>query len=132
MDFCEGLAPVLKDGLWGFVNTEGGEVIPCQYKAVKYFKGGYSPVIKELCGIIDKQGNEIIPCQYEGVYNFRGDYALVKQGGLWGVANKKAEIVIPCNYKDEALDDSYFEDVYQISNEWLKKQMNNLMKGKVE
>ena len=123
MDFCEGLAPVLKDGLWGFVNTEGVEVIPCQYKSVKYFKGGYSPVIKELCGIIDKQGNEIIPCQYEGVYNFKGDYALVKQGGLWGVANKKAEIVIPCNYKDEALDDSYFEDVYQISNKELMKEL---------
>lgn len=66
-NFGNGLAPVCNVDLWGegvygFIDTNGKEVIPCMYKEAKPFENGYARVKNELgWGIIDTQGNEIIP-----------------------------------------------------------------------
>ena len=74
--FNEGLAPVLRDGKWGFINTKGEEVIPCQYPN-PYEDFTASPF-------------------YEGM-------ALVQKDGKWGFINTKGEEVIPISIEAESI-----------------------------
>ena len=46
--FCEELALVSKDGLFGYINKKGEEVIPCQYKDAGYFCEGMDILIKKV------------------------------------------------------------------------------------
>lgn len=74
--FNEGLAPVLRNGKWGFINTKGEEVIPCQYPN-PYEDFTASPF-------------------YEGM-------ALVQKDGKWGFINTKGEEVIPISIEAESI-----------------------------
>ena len=55
-DFYEGLATVKRDGLNGFIDENGREVIPCKYKSAWMFREGTADVSE---GFIDKYGNII-------------------------------------------------------------------------
>ena len=44
-NFSEGLANVKINGKWGYINTKGEEVIPCQYDAANPFSEGVAVVI---------------------------------------------------------------------------------------
>ena len=60
-DFSEGLVAVQNvDGLWGFINKKGEEVIPCQFKAADDFSEGLAGVIDKDNNLyyIDKKGNK--------------------------------------------------------------------------
>lgn len=59
MPFTEGLAPVSKDGKWGYINSAGKIVVPLQYKKVTPFRGGRAFVGREPVfkfGATDEQG----------------------------------------------------------------------------
>lgn len=45
--FSEGLAAVKKDGKFGYINTKGELVIPCQYQYAGSFKEGLACVVKD-------------------------------------------------------------------------------------
>lgn len=45
--FSEGLAAVKKNDKFGFINTQGELVIPCQYQYAGSFKGGLACVVKD-------------------------------------------------------------------------------------
>ena len=56
--FSEGLAPVKKNGKWGFINTKGDLVIPCEYDFAYSFSNGVALVeLNNKYGYIDKYGN---------------------------------------------------------------------------
>jgi hypothetical protein len=55
-DFFEGRATVERDGLNGFIDENGREVIPCKYKSAWMFREGTADVSE---GFIDKYGNYI-------------------------------------------------------------------------
>lgn len=59
-DFSGGLAAVENiDGLWGFINKKGEEVIPCQFKIVDDFSEGLAGVIdNNNMYYIDRKGNK--------------------------------------------------------------------------
>jgi hypothetical protein len=61
-DFAEGLACVQREGLYGFINIDGEEVIPCQYSYASGFRNyeaGFALVRKgELKFYIDRNGTE--------------------------------------------------------------------------
>ena len=59
--FCEGLTAVRnKNGLWGYLNEEGKEVIPCQWDDAWEFVHGLAYVVKdEKMAYIDCQGKII-------------------------------------------------------------------------
>jgi len=61
-----GMLGVKKDGLYGYLNAEAQEVIPCQYEeAGRFGHDGFAVVTKGgKKGLIDKQGNYILPCEY--------------------------------------------------------------------
>lgn len=70
--FNEGLAAVMRDGRWGYINTKGDEVITCQFPdpyidyIASSFYEGMAPVLKDNnWGYINKKGEEVIPISIE-------------------------------------------------------------------
>ena len=58
MGFSEGLAQVLLNGKWGYIDKTGKEVIPCKYDWAWQFYEGFAQVsTKGKWGYVDKQGN---------------------------------------------------------------------------
>ncbi|MCR4613928.1 MAG: WG repeat-containing protein [Bacteroidaceae bacterium] len=58
--FHEGLACVMRDGKYGFIDKTGNEVIPCQYVSIIHdFQEGLAcmGIGDEQCVFIDRQGN---------------------------------------------------------------------------
>ena len=83
----EGRTRVCRNGLFGFINSSGEEVIAVQYLWADDFHEGRAIVETEHgAGVIDKQGEEVVPLEYDHVaYN-------VSQGEF--VARKAFEVKI--------------------------------------
>jgi len=71
--FSEGLAAVKVNNKWGYIDTEGNEVIPPKYDNALPFSEGLAAVgygklgdSSSKWGFIDKSGNEVIPIIYSG------------------------------------------------------------------
>ena len=81
-DFSEGLAAVQnKKGYWGYINTQGREVIRCQFLAASPFSEGLARVVMKndvgnyVYAYIDKSGEIVINGSSSGIridkkYNF--------------------------------------------------------------
>ncbi len=62
---------VKRDGMWGFVNEDGVEVIPCQYKRYKDFNEGFAAVQLGInWGIIDKYGDVQVEFKFKKLGSF--------------------------------------------------------------
>jgi WG containing repeat len=82
--FSEGRLAVKRNGLWGYVNKDGIEVIPCRFKFVKSFHNDLASVkLGNKWGAIDKQGDVVIDFQYTRLGNF-------KDGLAWAYTPKGA------------------------------------------
>ncbi len=58
-NFYDGFAKVKKDSLFGFINTNGVEVVKCRYKSAIYFQNGISYIeVDGRKGVVDTLGNE--------------------------------------------------------------------------
>ena len=86
--FSEGLARVLINGKYGFIDKSGAMVIPAKYDVSWDFSEGLAWVlINGKHGFIDKSGNMVIPARYEdvidndGVYGFKNGKAKVELNG---------------------------------------------------
>ena len=75
--FINGFAKVIKiidgENKWGFVNTEGKEVVPCVYDWIGAFKNGFAEVMKIIdgkakFGFINIEAKEVVPCVYDSDY----------------------------------------------------------------
>lgn len=72
-----GLAKVEKNKKYGYIDTNGNEVIPCVYSYVSDFHDGRAAVAKDygVYGFVDTNGNEVIPCVIPWpVSSFPGEY----------------------------------------------------------
>lgn len=108
------LYPVKKNGLWGCINHEGKQIIPCEYNhelCPIIIEGEvYIPVTNRstgLWGILNAYGKTIIPCEYKEIekleYSYPKMYHLLfvqNVNGKWGAINVKGEIVIPIIYDE--------------------------------
>ena len=84
--FSEGRACVKRDGKYGYIDTTGAEVIPCQYTDLSlfwdcdYFSDGLALARKDgKYGYIDTTGKEVIPCQYVSAGDFSEGLAAVRK-----------------------------------------------------
>lgn len=80
--FSEALAAVKCNGLWGFINVQGEEVIAPRFESVRSFLEGlalYSD--RGAWGYIDKKGNQVIPAQFSTAGSFKNGRARV--GDSW-------------------------------------------------
>ncbi len=76
-NFTEGLARVMRNGKWGFINKMGEEVITPRYHYADEFADGMAIVRneKDLHGAIDEWGNLVIGYQYPALTSFEKGYA---------------------------------------------------------
>ena len=80
--FYEGRLAVKYKGLWGFVNKDGIEVIPCRFSDVGNFSDGWATAkIGNDWGYIDKMGDVEIDFKYSQAGNFMDGIAYAKMEG---------------------------------------------------
>ena len=108
LDFKAGLAPVEKDGKWGYIDEKGKTIIAHEFRSAEQFsEDGLAPVSsykyvedKEKWGFVDKSGTLVVPMKYAIAPKHvnRGFYWL-KKGFVDGVArvkyNKKWGYLLP-------------------------------------
>lgn len=103
-NYCAGLYPVGRDGLCGFVDESGEEVIPCKYDWVCAFNNGMARVGKGGMKLfIDKKDNIILKLDCEEVSDFAEERALIMRNGKCGYIDVAGNEVIPCIYKKARL-----------------------------
>lgn len=104
----DGYFAVKRNGLYGFINANGDEVIKPQYEEYRSFSDGYAIVRKnKKWGLIDKQNNIIIPFKYS-IWNFpAGGYVVMENYNhacnyTTDIYNLNGEIVyqVPNAYRD--------------------------------
>jgi len=122
-NFVDGLAPVLigtnsfgyDDAFkFGFINTEGQEVIHATYD---YFIDGDSEFCTHFSeglvkvsrgkdyfslkyGFVDKTGKVVVPLKYDWASDFNEGLATVSLNGKWGFVNQTGEEAISLMYDD--------------------------------
>jgi hypothetical protein len=98
--FTEGLMPVYKNNQWGYINTQGREVIPCEYDMVYNFSNGLARVnIGGKLGFIDKKNKIVIPIEYDLAYDFSEGLAPVEKKGKMGIIDTLGNVVVPIEYE---------------------------------
>lgn len=97
----------INNGLYGFLDLNGNEVVPCIYDEIGRFHLGRALVRKDtLYGIIDTLGRTILPLRYHLTtpkgehYVYHDSLALVELNGLHGYADLNGNIVIPIQFKE--------------------------------
>lgn len=89
----------------GCIDLDGNVVIPLEYDYVEFLgsvvKVGYYKQGGSKYGLLDMKGQEVVPIglydEIGGPGNY-GDYVRVKRNGLYGLVNKRGEVVIPIQY----------------------------------
>ena len=125
--FYDGMAAVLKNGNWGYINAEGKEVIPCQFSKQYdvcidrddygfYRDNGYVRNFNE--------GMVAVPKETSGA---KHNYERVLK---WGYMNREGQLVVDYIY-DEAAD--FSEGVAWVANEnfqgFIDKNGNQVLNG---
>ncbi|MBQ6836503.1 MAG: WG repeat-containing protein [Clostridia bacterium] len=97
-NFAEnGLARVYKFARWGFINTEGEEVIPLQFREARGFENGLAAVCTKdkTWGFINEKGE--FELEIEGcirLENFENGLAMARTENACGLINEKGEFVV--------------------------------------
>ena len=98
-DFSEGLARVVQNYKYGFIDREGKTIAPCIYKRADDFSEGFAHVKQNnKWGFIDREGKTIAPCIYDSIGFFSEGLARVEQNGKWGYIDREGKTIAPCIY----------------------------------
>lgn len=88
---------------YGFIDVNGGQVIPARYEWAGDFAEGLAAVeLRGKWGFIDINGTPVIKPQYGDAYRFAEGLAAVKVStiGKWGFINSEGRMVIPARFDD--------------------------------
>jgi len=97
-----------EDGLMGYINSEGKEIVPPIYGTIHPF-GEYKEnwarveILAGLTGFIDSNGKTVVEPKYEYIEKFgeyKADWALVNVNNKYGFINTKGEEVVPPIYSE--------------------------------
>ena len=94
---------VSKDGLLGYTDLQGAEVIPPRFTRAGDFIEDCAAVYIEMdsqiyATFIDTLGNYIFEPKYQNVLYFQDGYAPVQQHGKWGVVDRRGRQALPFLY----------------------------------
>lgn len=102
--FSEGRLAVKRKGMWGYVDRDGLEVIPCRFKQVSNFSEGLAAVkLGRYWGFVDKQGNVEIDFKYKKAGSFNSGRAWVWSSEGTGYIDPENNYIIAPNF-DKAYD----------------------------
>ena len=98
--FSEGLAVVMKDDKYGYINKKGEEVIKVKlkYYDVRDFREGLAMVSignweTSKWGFINKKGKEVVEPKYDDASSFSEGIAPVREGDNWYIIDKKGKVI---------------------------------------
>lgn len=90
---------VMRDGYYGFLDSNFREVIPCKYQRVYNYEQGFAAVKYNMCwGFIDMAGKAITPFIYDDVNSFTDGLAAVKLNRKWGLIDTSGHLVTDICY----------------------------------
>ena len=105
----DGTFAVQKEGLWGFIDTNGDEIIAPQYEKYKSFSNGIAIVRKNRkWGYINKLGQNITPLKYWHCHYFYEGIAVAENFDHTSEVIDKSGIVL--------LKSKPFRDIFNIGN----------------
>lgn len=99
--FHEGLALARRNGLWGYIDAKGNEVIPCIYKGTEYgnygfdFSEGMAVIIDKngKYGYINSKGEIVIKPQFQDAGSFSESVASVIMDGKLNFIGKDGKCI---------------------------------------
>lgn len=103
--FSNGLAPTTKkikgNQQYGYINTDGKEIIPVQYDEVTDFINNVAFVRKgEEWGVIDNSGKVVIAPQYQSIKLANDDLFIAVKNFKCGVVDKTDKPIIPFKFDE--------------------------------
>ena len=100
----EGIRLVLKDGKYGFINSNNKVVIKPQFDDAFNFKNGHAIIkIDGKFGFVNLNGKIVVEPKYDKVFNFSNNIASVSKDNKFGYVNEIGKEIVPINY-DKAFD----------------------------
>jgi hypothetical protein len=94
-DFSEGLAWVMTDNKFGFINPTGKIIIAPQFDFAYNFSEGLAAVeLNSKFGFIDKTGQIVITPQFDFAHNFAEGLAAVSMNNRMGFVDSSGQMVI--------------------------------------
>jgi len=117
-EFHDNLASVLKDGKWGFVDTNGKIVIPLEYDLTNGFHNKLATVEKNgKWGYIDTTGRVVINIQYDYVNNFSYGLAAVGKDDKYGYIDENGNYKIAPIF-DYGRDFNFYITAVKLNDKW--------------
>lgn len=97
----EGRIVIIKDGKYGFTDSEGTIVIEPTFDEAWSFQEGLALVYTdEKWGYIKPDGAYVVKPQYSDAWGFSEGLGKVKKNGKVGFINQQGKMVIPLKYDD--------------------------------
>ncbi|MCB0429887.1 MAG: WG repeat-containing protein [Flavobacteriales bacterium] len=112
------LFAIRSQGKWGYADSTGKVLVPCQFEWVADFAEGLAMAGRHgKVGFINKHGYTVVSFQYEEAESFKDGYALVYDGTHYGFVERTGRVVIPLEYDQlnefsEGLAAAQKEDAY--------------------
>jgi hypothetical protein len=101
--FSEGLAAVRIDERWGYIDRDGGMVIPACFdgpRATGFHDGLAGVRIDERWGFVDRRGRFVIRPEYEELRPFFEGHACVQKNGKWGLIDSDGRYAVECRFEE--------------------------------
>ncbi len=113
----QNLIPVEKDGLCGYIDMQGNEVIPLKYNKIAWdFINGYSCAsVGSNYGIINVKSEEVLPFEYSSITPFdQNGFAIANtnNSGETQIIDLAGNVAYSTNNSIEALGGGYFKEDY--------------------
>lgn len=97
--FAQPLYPFKKGSLWGYMDSNGNEIIVPQFPLAGFFYEDRAYVqIDDALGFINSKGEVVIKPQYPAADNFREGFSSAMEDEDWGIINAAGEWVIEPKY----------------------------------
>ena len=136
--FSEGLCAVIINKRYGFINTKGDEIIPCEYekplelkdadlrtvKDVPKFVNGVAVIYKNgLYGVINKSGKIVVPIEYQFITHFKNNLAVFKKElaatGSKGVMDVEGKFIVkPAKYHNDIWIEDNIIRFHYVDGQW--------------
>lgn len=98
--YAEGLAPVIKNDRYGYVNESGKIIIPIIYQEAYPFSDGLALYRQnDKYGYLNTSGKVAIEPQYTDAWGFWEGRAKIQQNGKYGFIDTKGKVVIKPQYE---------------------------------
>ena len=120
-----GILKVSKDGKYGIIDTNGGQIVNCEYDSITALKGVTNSLLTQKdgkYGLVDNVGTVIINNEYATIEpvstQFENGYIVRNNDGKYGVINYTKTVAVETKYDD-------IKNVYGNGKYYIVKEGDN-------